>query len=178
MKTTLLLLLSAALVLTAAEKTIRANLESSLAARKPAPAFNLENAAGKHMRNAEFRGKVLLLDFWATECGGCIQEIPSFIALQKTYGQKGLAAVGISMDIAYENLKGPSEAWGRVNPFVREKGVNYPILMGDDEVTKAYNIQAMPVTYLIDKSGRIAATYVGVVDSADIEANIKRLLSE
>lgn len=82
------------------------------------------------------------------------------------------------MDIACENLRNADEAWARVNPFVRENGVNYPILMGNDAVTKAYGIEAMPVTYLIDKSGRVAAKYVGVVDSNDIEANIRKLLSE
>jgi thiol-disulfide isomerase/thioredoxin len=158
-------------------KTIRAELQP-LTARKPAPGFHLDDVNRKRVTNADFHGKVVLLDFWATECGGCRQEIPSFISLQKAYGGKGLRAVGISMDIAYEDLKSAAEAWARVNPFVHENGVNYAILMGDDAVTKAYDIRAMPATYLIDKSGRIAATYIGVVNSDDVEANIKKLLRE
>jgi peroxiredoxin len=158
-------------------KTIRAELQVP-ATRKPAPVFQLDNASGSKISNADFLGHVVLLDFWATECGGCRLEIPSFIGLQNVYRGQGLKAVGISMDIAYENLKSAKEAWARVNPFVREQGVNYPILMADPVVEKAYNVVGLPATYLIDKSGRIAAVYVGVVDKDDIEANIKRLLRE
>ena len=86
--------------------------------------------------------------------------------------------VGLSMDILYEDLKGPAEAWSLVNPFVQSHKVNYPILMGDDGITKRYAVEALPVTYLIDKRGKIAATYVGVVDRANIEQNIKALLAE
>jgi len=82
------------------------------------------------------------------------------------------------MDISYESLKNAQEAWTRVRPFVQSHRINYPILMGDDEVTKLYDIQALPVTHLIDASGRIAATYVGIVDKNDVEANIKTLVKE
>jgi len=177
MKTSIFLLFLAGISFAAETKTIRADLLPA-AARKPAPAFHLENAGETHLRNADFRGKVVLLDFWATECGGRRLEIPSFIALQKTYGKRGLAAVGVSINVSYENLKTAGEAWARVNPFVRDNGINYTILMGDGAVTKAYDIQALPATYLIDKSGRIAATYVGIVNSDDIEANNRKLLSE
>ncbi|HEX4276567.1 MAG TPA: TlpA disulfide reductase family protein [Bryobacteraceae bacterium] len=172
-----ILLFASAAAYAAEPHTIRAPLQAP-AVRKPAPAFQLLDASGKARRNSSYRGKVLLLDFWATECGGCKQEIPAFIALQNSYRRKGLTAVGVSMDIAYENLKDAAEAWARVKPFVRSQQLNYAILMGDDRVTKAYDIQAMPATYLIDKTGRIAATYVGVVDRNDIEANIKMLLNE
>jgi peroxiredoxin len=165
-------------VASAAEsKTVRAVIESS-ASRRPAPAFLLINASGKHVRSLDYRGKVVLLDFWATECGGCKIEIPGFIELQREYGHKGLTAVGVSMDILYENLKGAEEGWNRVKPFIKDHAVNYPILMGDEAVSKAYDIQAMPATYLLDKKGRIAATYVGIVDKNDIEANIKTLIAE
>ena len=147
-------------------------------ARKSAPQFALLNAAGKSIALSKFRGKPLLLDLWATKCGGCIKEIPSFIGIHQQYAKKGLAVVGISMDILYEDLKGPAEAWRLVNPFVQANKVDYPILMGDDAITKSYSVTALPVTYLIDKRGRIAATYVGVVDRANVEANIKTLLAE
>ena len=81
------------------------------------------------------------------------------------------------MDILYEDLKGPAEAWSLVNPFVAAHKVDYPVLMGDDGITKRYSVNALPVTYLIDRRGRIAATYVGIVDRANIEANIKTLLA-
>ena len=82
------------------------------------------------------------------------------------------------MDVMYEDLKGPAEGWARVNPFVRDHRIEYPILMADNAISRAFHIDAMPATYLIDTRGRIAAKYVGVVDKADLEANIKTLLAE
>jgi peroxiredoxin len=158
-------------------KTVRAVIAVP-ASRRPAAAFRLMNGSGKHVRSSDYRGHVVLLDFWATECGGCKVEIPGFIDLQRQYGHNGLTAVGVSMDILYENLKSADEGWSRVKPFVKDHGVNYPILMGDDAVSRAYDIQAMPATYLLDKKGRIAATYIGIVDKGDIEANIKALIAE
>jgi peroxiredoxin len=86
--------------------------------------------------------------------------------------------VGISTDIAYEGLKNADEAWQRVRPFMASHSMNYPVLMGNDSVVNAYGFKSYPATYLIDKSGRIAATYVGVVSKEDVEANVKKLLSE
>jgi peroxiredoxin len=157
--------------------TVRAILQP-VADRQPAPAFVLTDAAGKRVRLSGYLGKVVLLDFWATECGGCRVEIPWFIELEQRYKDKGLAVVGVSMDILYENLKDSNEGWSRVKPFVRAHKVNYPILMGDDRVTRLYGIQALPVTYLIDKNGRIAATYAGLVDRNDADANIKTILAQ
>jgi peroxiredoxin len=147
-------------------------------ARKPAPDLVLLDALGKSVPLSSFKGKVLLLDIWATKCGGCIKEIPAFIEIHHAYARKGLAVVGISMDILYEDLNGPAEAWHLVKPFVAAHKVDYPILMGDDGVTKRFSVNALPVTYLIDRRGRIAATYVGVVDRANLEENIKTLLAE
>jgi peroxiredoxin len=147
--------------------------------RKAAPAFDLVNQDGKKMQVSDFRGKVILLNFWATDCGGCVLEIPSFIELENAYKGMGFTAVGVSMDISYEGLKDANEAWGRVRPFMAKHGINYPIVMGDDAVFKAYALNAFPATYLIDKSGKVAAAYVGVVINKDnIATNIKGLLSE
>ena len=82
------------------------------------------------------------------------------------------------MDILYEDLKGPAEAWSLVNPFVKTNHVDYPILMGDDGITKRYSVNALPITYLIDRHGRVAATYAGLVDKTNIQANIEALLAE
>jgi len=148
------------------------------AARKAAPAFRLKNEAGKEIEIKDFKGKVVLLDFWATECGGCVLEIPYFIELQQVYKDKEFTAVGVSMDIAYEDLKSPEEAWSKVKPFVAAHKINYPILMGDESISREYNLQAYPMTCLLDKDGKIAATYVGVVSKTDVETNIKALLTE
>ena len=147
--------------------------------RKPAPAFQLATQDGTKMQISDYRGKVVLLNFWATDCGGCVLEIPSFIELEKAYKDKGFTAVGVSMDISYEDLKDANEAWGRVRPFVAKHGVNYPIAMGDDAISKAYALNAFPATYLIDKSGNIAVAYVGmVIDKGNVETNIRSLLAE
>jgi peroxiredoxin len=150
-----------------------------LAKRKPAPAFALATENGKKIQVSDYRGKVLLLNFWATDCGGCVLEIPSFIEMQKAYRDKGFTAVGVSMDISYEGLKNADEAWSRVKPFVAKHGVNYPIAMGDDAISRAYALNSFPATYLIDKSGKVAAAYVGVVINKDnVVRNIESLLSE
>ena len=146
--------------------------------RKAAPAFRLTSDAGKTTQIASYRGKVVLLNFWATDCGGCKLEIPWFIELQQSYKDKGFTAVGVAMDISYESLKNADEAWALVRPYAATHGLNYPILMGNDATSKAYSLQAYPATYLLDKSGKVAATYIGVVSKADVEANINRLLAE
>ena len=147
-------------------------------ARKPAPNFVLRDSHDKLVSLSRFKGTPVLLDLWATKCGGCVKEIPSFIEIHHSYRHRGLAVLGISMDILYEDLRGPAEAWSLVNPFVEAHKVDYPILMGDDSITKRYSVNALPVTYLIDRRGRIAATYAGIVDRSNIEANIKTLLAE
>ena len=146
--------------------------------RKPAPPFRLLDASGKPMQLPDYQGKVVALNFWATDCGGCKMEIPSFIALQQAYKDKGFTVVGISTDITYSNLTGPEQAWKQVNPFVAGNHMNYPILMADDAVERAYAMQNLPATVLVDKSGRVAANYVGVVNKDDVESNIKKLLAE
>jgi peroxiredoxin len=161
-----------------AQQDVHATLTPS-ASRKPAPTFQLMTEDGSKTQISDYRGKVLLLNFWATDCGGCVLEIPSFIELQKAYKDKGFTAVGVSMDISYEDLKNANEAWGRVRPFMAKHGTNYPIAMGDDAISKAYALNAFPATYLIDKSGKIAVAYVGVVINKDnVASNIKGLLSE
>ena len=146
--------------------------------RKPAYNFNLVAADGMTVQISSYQRKVVLLNFWATKCGGCILEIPSFMELQQVYGKHGFTAVGISADIPYEGLKSSVEAWKLVRPFMASHKLNYPILMGDGTVVDAYGFPSYPATYLIDRSGKIAATYVGVVSRDDIEANIKKLLAE
>lgn len=148
------------------------------AVRRDAPTFVLLDGKGKLVALSQLRGKPVLLDLWATKCGGCVKEIPYFIDIHHTYARKGLAVIGVSMDILYEDLKSPTEAWALVKPFAADRRIKYPILMGDDTFTKSYSVTALPVTYLIDKRGRVAATYTGVVDRANIEKNIKALLAE
>lgn len=164
-------------VATVATKGVTAKIQP-VQQRKLAPDFALKDAADRTVRLSDHRGRVVLLDFWATKCGGCVEEIPWFIEIANTFAAKGLATVGVSEDIAYENLKGADEAWTLVKPFIRDHKVPYPVLMGDRQVTTSYDIKALPLTYLIDRGGRVSALYMGLVDRADIEANIRALLAE
>ncbi len=145
--------------------------------REVAPTFRLSDASGKTATLSKFRGKVVLLDFWATQCGGCVLEIPSFIEIAAKQ-TKDLQVVGVSMDIFWEDLKSAEEGWQHVRPFVKTHGVNYPILIGDDKTFKAYKLDALPVTLLLDKKGRIAAIYAGIVDKSNLEENIQLLARE
>ena len=170
-------LVCAVSVAPACSATVRAELKSP-ASRIPAPPFGLANAAGKTEQLTDYRGKVVLLNFWATDCGGCRLEIPWIVGIDQSYKNKGVAVVGISMDISYEDLKNAAEAWSKVKPFIQAHQITYPILMGDAQVTKSYDLQALPATYLIDKSGRVAAAYIGLIDKQNVEANINTLLAE
>lgn len=146
--------------------------------RKPAPHLSLVGEDGRSKQVASYKGKVVLLNFWATTCGGCILEIPSFIDLESAYGKEGFTAVGISAEIPYEGVKTPAEAWQRVRPFIASHHVNYPVLMGTPSVIDSFGFKAYPATYLLDKSGRIAASYFGVVSKQNVEENVKTLLAE
>jgi peroxiredoxin len=141
----------------------------SPSARKPAPDFVLHDAQGAAIRLADLKGQVVLLDFWATWCAGCKQEIPWFIEFDTKYRAKGLASVGVAMD---------DEGWQTVKPYVAEHPISYPIVVTDAEMTKGYGLKSLPVTLLIDRQGRIADTQVGVVPKEAWEQQIQRLLSE
>ena len=91
---------------------------------------------------------------------------------------QGFTVVGISMDMWYEGQKSADVAWGVVKPFAAEHKMDYPIVMGDSALFAAYGLKALPVTYLIDKAGRTAAVYAGVVSKDDVAAKVKTLLAE
>jgi cytochrome c biogenesis protein CcmG/thiol:disulfide interchange protein DsbE len=111
---------------------------------------------------------VVLLDFWATWCHGCKEEIPWFAEFQRTYGAQGLHVVGVSLD---------EDGWKVVMPFIRSAKVPYRIILGDEATARKYGIANMPDTFLIDRHGRVAAAYVGLVDKDDVEKNIRAILS-
>ena len=163
-----LLLTLAGVIIAADQPTVRAVLQPEKD-RKPASDFALPDAAGKTATLKDYRGRVVLLDFWATWCTGCKKEIPWFAEFQKTYGAKGLAVVGVSLD---------EGGWNVVKPFLAEHDVPYRMLLGNDATAQRYGITSMPDTFLIDRQGRMAAAYIaGLVDKNDVEANIKALLS-
>lgn len=137
--------------------------------RKAAPEFALTDSKGASLKLSDYKGKVVLLDFWATWCYGCGLEIPWFVDYQKKYKDSGLAVVGVSMD---------DDGWSVVKPFIEAKEINYAVVLGNQDMAKLYKVQSMPVTFLIDREGKIAASYFGMVDRAGCEAKIQSLLKD
>lgn len=136
--------------------------------RKPAPDFALKDADGKTVRLSDYRGKVTLLNFWATWCGPCKIEIPWFMDFERRHKDKGFAVIGVSMD---------DEGWDVVKPFVNHLAINYRIVMGNSEVADAFGgVSALPTTFLIDREGKVAAVHVGLAPKSDIENGIEELL--
>ena len=135
---------------------------------KAAPEWQLKDLDGKPVKLSDFNGKVVILNFWATWCPPCRKEIPTFVSLQKQYGDKGLVVIGVSLD-----EKGPVA----VKPFVSKMAINYPIVMGDPKTAADYGgIAVVPTTFVIDRNGKIAAEHQGDAERATFEAEIKPLL--
>jgi len=137
--------------------------------RKAALDFTLSNSKGASVKLSAYKGKVVRLDFWATWCEGCKIEIPWYMDFQKKYKTSGLAVVGVSMD---------DDGWKSVKPFLEEKKVNYPVVIGDWDLASRFGITALPVTLLIDRDGKIADLHEGMVDKSAFESEIQLLLKE
>jgi len=137
---------------------------------KSAPSFTLRDLNGKQVSLSDFKGKVVILDFWATWCPPCVIEIPHFIELYEQYKDQGFVMVGISLD---------RQGVGVVKSFVQKYRVNYPILMTDGRVDRVYGgITGIPTTFVIDRAGNIRRKYVGYRDKSVFETDIKALLAE
>jgi len=136
---------------------------------QPAPDFTLPDATGSKVRLSSYKGKVVLLNFWATWCHGCKIEIPWFMEFQNKYQNRGLAVVGVALD---------EDGWKLVKPYMEDKKINYPVVVGNEELAKRYGVESMPMTFLIDRHGKIAASHIGMVDKGWSETEIARLLGK
>ncbi len=131
--------------------------------------FTVTDMNGQKVRLADYKGKVILLDFWATWCPPCKAEIPGFVELQDAYHDKGLQVIGVSVDDTPDKLK----------PFATEFKMNYPVLVGldRDDLQDAYGpMWGIPTTFLIARDGRICRKNSGLVGKDKYELDIKRLL--
>ncbi len=136
--------------------------------RKPAADFALKDANGRTVRLSDYRGKVVLLNFWATWCGPCKIEIPWFMQFEQELKDRGFAVLGVAMD---------DEGWDAVKPYIEQHKINYRIVLGNDSVADTYGgVDALPTTFLIDRDGRIAAKHQGLVSRSEYQNEILHLL--
>lgn len=139
----------------------------TLAAQKAAPSFSRTDLNGKRVALSAYRGKVVLLNFWATWCAPCLAEIPVFADWQKEYGGRGLQVIGVSMD----------DDAPPVRRLYQKYRLNYPVVMGDENLGELYGgVLGLPISYLIDSKGKIVKRYEGTVDLKQFEGEIQRLL--
>jgi peroxiredoxin len=133
-----------------------------------APDWSLTDVDGKAIKLSDFKGKIVILNFWATWCPPCRAEIPDFIDLQKQYQGKGVEIVGLSVD---------SDPPAKVAAFAKKNGINYPIAMSTEDLAQQYGVtEGIPVTCIIAPDGTIADKHLGMVDKDYLEGWVKKLL--
>jgi peroxiredoxin len=138
--------------------------------RKAAPAFSLTDERGTPVSLADYRGKVVLLNFWATWCGPCQIEIPWFIEFEQKYKDRDFAVLGVSFD---------DDGWKSVRPYIAAHKINYRIMIGTEKMSQLYGgVDSLPTTFIVDRQGRIAAQHVGLVDKSDYQNEILKLLDD
>ena len=137
---------------------------------RPAPDFELKDLSGKTVHLSDFRGKAVVLDFWATWCPPCLREIPIFVEMQREYGPQGLEIVGIAMD--------DDATPASIGSFAQRQQINYTVLLGRESVADAYGgIDALPTTFYIDRYGRVVERAFGAGVRSEIEDKVKKVLA-
>jgi peroxiredoxin len=135
---------------------------------RSAPDFALQDLEGKVHRLSDFRGDVVILNFFATWCAPCRQEVPDLVKFHKGFASKGVHVIGVSLDEGGESV---------LRPFIKQHGITYPILLATNEVLMAYGgMQGIPTTFLIDHNGSIGAQFVGLTPGYQIESSVRGLL--
>ena len=166
---TLLLVLFSAACKDTGSDSRRAGLTPRVGEHMKMVHFNLPSASENTMVDSkQFKGKVLLVTFFATWCPPCIQEIPSLIELQNSLGPKGFSVIGMSVD---EGGVPP------VKRLIDRTGINYPVLMADNETAKGFGgVTGIPVTFLVNQQGDLVKKYLGYIEHDVLEDEIKKLL--
>jgi len=140
----------------------------SEAQRQTAPNFTLKDADGNPVNLTDYRGKVVLVNFWATWCGPCEVEIPWFVEFEQKYRDQGFAVLGLSMD---------DDGWKSVRPYIASHKINYRVMIASEVVSQQFgDIDSLPTSFVLDRQGRIATNHVGLVDKRDYQNEILKLL--
>jgi cytochrome c biogenesis protein CcmG/thiol:disulfide interchange protein DsbE len=144
---------------------------ASVELNSTAPDFTLKDISGRSISLSDYKGKVVLLEFWATWCPPCKASIPGLIELQKKYEQKGFSVVGLSIDT-------DTDASEKVRQFSVSNSINYPVLLSNETTPKTYNVISIPTSFLIGKDGIIMDIYRGYSEELDskVSAQIEKLL--
>jgi thiol-disulfide isomerase/thioredoxin len=147
---------------------------------KPAPPFTLPDLSGREVSLSSFKGKPLLINFWATWCGPCKIETPWLIELQNEYASKGLQIIGISTegdDLKPDDKEGWAHDKAAVATFVKEYKMQYPVLINGDSLAGVYGgLDAMPTSVYVDRDGKVVAMQLGITSKEDMAANIDEAL--
>jgi cytochrome c biogenesis protein CcmG/thiol:disulfide interchange protein DsbE len=149
---------------------------------KPAPDFALEDLSGKKVSLASYKGKAVLINFWATWCGPCKIETPWLVELRNQYAAQGFEILGISTegdDLPKDDKAGWAKDKAAIAKFVQQEHMQYPVLIDGDSISKPYGgLDEMPTSFFVDRNGTVVAAQLGLTSKADIEANIKKALKE
>ena len=149
---------------------------------KPAPAFALQDLSGKKVSLDSFKGKAVLINFWATWCGPCKIETPWLIELRQKYAGQGFEILGISTegdDLKADDKAGWAKDKAAIAKFVQQEKVSYPVLVDGDSLSQAYGgLDAMPTSFFVNRKGTVVAAQMGLTSESEIEANIKKALAD
>jgi cytochrome c biogenesis protein CcmG/thiol:disulfide interchange protein DsbE len=149
---------------------------------KPAPAFALEDLTGKKVTLASYRGKALLINFWATWCAPCRLETPWLIELRNKYAAQGFEILGLDTegdDLQKSDTAGWAKDKAAVGKFVAEMKVPYPMVVDGDSISRDYGgLDDLPASFFVDRKGTVVAAQVGLTSESEIEGNIKKALNQ
>jgi peroxiredoxin len=138
---------------------------------KRAPDFSLRTVEGKKVSLADYKGKAVLINFWATWCAPCKIEMPWLVALRSQYAPQGFEILGVNAD-------DPGTPRSKLAKFGEEQGLNYPLLVGDDAMSRKYGgVEFLPTSYFVGRDGKIVAETAGLVSKNEVEASIKKALA-
>jgi len=157
------LLLSAALVTALFAGCTKSDGSGGLTASD----FSLQDLNGKTVRLSDFKGKPVLIDFWATWCPPCRESIPGIEKIYKAYSSKGLVVLGVSLD---------QGGWDSVKAFATEYGITYSVLKGTEDVASQYQVRTIPMLVIMNKEGKIVKRYLGLGDDDELDKDIKAVL--